>query len=631
MLKRERKTGFRFLLFALFSVFMNSVTALASSDVKSGVGLFEQRCVACHNGSVQKAPSREAFRDMSPHAVYNTLKNGIMAPMASGLEDNELALIAEYLTGKSLKKAVAFSPAAYCSASEGWFEVSKSATISGGGMTGNESRRFIPKEIAKLSAAEVGKLQVKWAFGFPDAIRARSQPAILGGTLYTGSEDGTVYALDQKSGCIRWTFKASNVVRTAITAGTMPSERKKEKQKQPPAIYFGDQSANVYAIDAVTGKLRWKKSADEQPMAHITGSITFNDGVLYVPVAAFAQGGAAVCCQHRGAVVALDASTGDIIWKQYTIPDPAEEQYKNANGTPHFGPSGASVWSAPTLDLKRRRLYVGTGENNSSPAVNGSAIIAMDMDDGHIVWVMQTTPGEAYNSHCPGSGHYEGDDSECPKEYRGRIGLDYAGGAPVLFHAENGQDIIIAAQKTGWVFGLNPEDGGKVLWRRAVSRGDYNKANWFGLAVEGDSVFVAVNDLYAAPRDGDYLGQEELGIYALDALTGKWRWFAPVSRDCLKDRCRGYGSALTAIPGAVIAGSQDGYLRILDSKTGALLWQNATAHDYETINGVTAKGGTIGGQGAVVADGMLYINSGYLYLERDLTGNALLAFSIDGK
>ena len=121
----------------------------------------------------------------------------------------------------------------------------------------------------------------------------------------------------------------------------------------------------------------------------------------------------------------------------------------------------------------------------------------------------------------------------------------------MLVSNENGSDVVIAGQKTGWIFALDPNDG-SVVWRRSISRGDYNKANWWGMALDQSTVFAAVNNLYADPVDGPYLGIEELGLYALDAFTGQWRWTAPVSRDCEISACKGYGAALTAIPGRVV-------------------------------------------------------------------------------
>lgn len=622
----------KFIVHIYIAIFLLTAATSESSSAaeKNAVGpdqgghLFQENCAHCHNGSVPKAPSETVFRKMAPSVIYNTLTRGVMAPMAKHLSEEERRQIAEYLTMGSLSK---FLPPLQCKNDSHWFDYSQHPLISGGGMANHYNTRLIPGKIAGLSVSDIQKLKLKWSFAFPNTIRTRSQPAIAGGGLFIGGGDGTIYALDPESGCVHWTFKASSEVRTAITIDNW-SEDNEKGVDYIPSIYFGDITANAYAVNAVTGELRWKIKLDDHPGARISGSVVKHNNRLYIPISA-GQDPTLSCCTFRGSVSSLIADTGRVVWKSYVIPEEPVEQYKNAAGVPQYGPSGAGVWNTPTLDIKRRRLYVGTGENSSSPAVNGGAIVAMDLNDGRIAWVMQASPGEAYNATC--SKLYFDDDMNCPKEYKGRIGLDFAGGSPILLKGKNGSDVLIAGQKTGWVFGMDPDHNGKVLWRRSISRGDYNKGNWFGMAVDDSTVFVTVNDLYADPLKGQYLGVEELGVHALNGFTGEWLWSAPVSRDCRKERCRGYGSALTSIPGVVFAGSQDGYFRAFETTTGKLLWDFNTSRKFTTVNGNTGSGGTIGGSGPVIANGHVYLNSGYSYTDRDKTGNVLLVFAIEGK
>ena len=122
------------------------------------------------------------------------------------------------------------------------------------------------------------------------------------------------------------------------------------------------------------------------------------------------------------------------------------------------------------------------------------------------------------------------------------------------------------------------------------------------------------------------------GLTALQLKDGNKAWFAP-SYPCTPPRpgCSpAQSAALTCISGAVFSGSLDGHLRAFSTEDGHLLWDFDTVRDYFTVNGVPAKGGSIDGAGPVVVDGELYVNSGYPRLG-GMPGNALLAFSVDGK
>jgi len=326
-------------------------------------------------------------------------------------------------------------------------------------------------------------------------------------------------------------------------------------------------------------------------------------------------------------VSALDTDTGRVIWKTYAIPHVPTERAKSPQGVPQYGPSGAGVWDSPTLDEKRGRLYIGTGENHVSPAVNGGSVIALNLDDGSIAWVRQIYPQETYNESC-----HEGDHWNCPTEFRGRFGLDVSA-SPMLLKNADGQEVIVAANKPGDVIGLDPDRKGQILWRRRISRGDFNWGVLFGMAAEGATVFAGVHNKYSTNFDREpYWGEEELGLYALNGFTGKPLWQASVSRDCHQARCQGYAAALTAIPGVVFAGAKDGYVRAFDSTHGKMLWEFNTAQSFQSLNGRPAHGGALNGPGAVVADGMVYLNSGYPDGGfSNLIGNVLLTFSVDGK
>ena len=150
-------------------------------------------------------------------------------------------------------------------------------------------------------------------------------------------------------------------------------------------VYFGDTAANAYALNAETGRVVWTRKVDDHPLARITGSPTLHAGRLYVPVSSYEESQGAdpryECCTFRGSVSALDAATGRVIWKTLMITDPLQRRGTSTAGVALWGPSGSAIWSAPTIDEGRQRLYVATGNAYSAPAHKSSdAVVALDLD-----------------------------------------------------------------------------------------------------------------------------------------------------------------------------------------------------------------------------------------------------------
>jgi polyvinyl alcohol dehydrogenase (cytochrome) len=611
----------------------NSCWALSSdrqqlNKIHSGAQLFKNNCSHCHNDNYPKAPKKSALQKISQTTIYEILTNGVMRKMASHLSDEQRQQLAGYLGGN---KSATTIEKVQCENNAPWFDYSQRPLINGWGMTNTENTRFIPDAIAGLSFADVKRLKLKWAFSLPDGKASRAQPVIAGGAIFIGGNDGAVYALDADSGCMHWRFDGGSSRITTASISGWKGERERD-EINAPTLYFADRdTVRMYAVNAVTGNVRWTYKVDKHPDAKLTGTPTLYQSAegnyLYVPVSSTESYNSVDpsfnCCTFRGAVVAINADNGELVWKSYVIPTEPTEQYKNANGVPQFGPSGAGVWSSPTIDKVRGRLYVGTGENNSSPAENGGSVVAINLRDGSIAWVMQGVSGEAYNSSCG-----KGDEINCPRSFKGRKGFDFAA-SPILIRSENNKDIIVAGQKTGWVFGLDPDSNGKIVWRRSISRGDINKGVMFGMAVEGTTVFTTTRDGWSAPRDGSpYLGKEELGIYALNGLTGQFLWSAPVARDCKKTICLGYSAALTAIPGIVFAAANDGDFRAFESATGEVLWRFDTVKKFSTVNGGESTGGGVYGPGPVINNGMVYLSSGN---QIGMPGNVFLVFSVNGR
>jgi polyvinyl alcohol dehydrogenase (cytochrome) len=252
---------------------------------------------------------------------------------------------------------------------------------------------------AQLDSSQIPKLTLKWAFGFPGAKAAWGQPTVVAGRVFLGVDTGYVYSINASTGCVYWSFLAAGPVRAAISVGPA-------KTGGQYLAYVGDLKGNVYALNASTGEQVWKVAMDAHPQARITGAPQLYEGRLYVPVASFEEVAAAnptyECCTFRGSVAALDAMTGRQIWKTYIIPEAPKARGKNSKGVQQHGPAGGGVWNSPTLDPKRRALYVGTGDSYTAPAAKTTdAIAALDMDNGRMLWSFQDTPGDAWVVGCP--------------------------------------------------------------------------------------------------------------------------------------------------------------------------------------------------------------------------------------
>ena len=379
-------------------------TRLSGQDVApDGAMLYQRHCASCHDAGAARAPSRESFRAMSPTRVLSAMETGLMISMATGRTAAERRAIAEFVTGTSFADALSTtpSPQAMCAASEGANppNLLSGALWNGWGVT-TANTRYQDAAMAGFTAADVPRLKLKWAFGFPGDLQSNAQATLAGGRVFVGSAGGNVYALSAATGCIHWFFETGAPMRAAISIGRIETPSGSRY-----AAFFGDGGANAYALDAATGTLLWKTKVDTFAVARITGSPTLSSGRLYVPVASGEEGAGSAptyeCCKFRGSVVALDAATGKQIWKSYTIPEEAIPTHKNAVGTQLWGPSGGSVWSSPAIDVRRNALYVTTGNNYSDPPSRMSdAFLAMDLKTGKILWSRQMTQTDAYVSAC---------------------------------------------------------------------------------------------------------------------------------------------------------------------------------------------------------------------------------------
>src|SRR5215469_4770367 len=552
---------------------------------QDGAALYKQNCAMCHDGGMDRAPSREALRAMTADRVLAAMETGPMISMASRRTVDERRTIAEFVTGKALGSKLETAPpaSAMCPSREADFS-GKPAWIGWGVNFSNT--RFQEGAAAGLTATDVPRLKVKWALGFPGEQSANAQPTIAGGRVFAGSPGGTVYSLDANTGCIHWYFDADAGVRSALTL---------HHTGDTYTVFFGDARAFVYAVNAATGKQVWKTKVDNYPLAGITSSPVIYNGRLYVGVKSGEEAAGAQpdyeCCRFRGSIVAIDTATGKQIWKTYMIPDAPKPTKKNKAGTQLWGPSGAGIWSSPAVDPRRNALYVTTGDNYSEPTTRMSdAFVALDLNSGKILWSRQMTERDAYVSACRLP-----DKTNCPDVN----GPDFDfGSSPILVDLPNGKRALVAGQKSGIVHAIDPDQQGEVLWQVRVAKGGTMGGVQWGSAVDGQNIYVAVSDIkrvmltYSTQTDAD--PHQGGGMYALRIATGEKVWYtAPFSCGERKRCSPAQSAAVSAIPGAAFSGSVDGHLRAYSTADGKVIWDFDTVREYQTVNGVAGRGGSI--------------------------------------
>lgn len=575
----------------------------------SGAQLFLTSCANCHGAEGvdvggRTAPALAALNALSPERIYQAITTGSMGAHAASMPDKQKRDLTEFVARRpfiDIEGTGTARMANRCSSNPPLGDLSTTPAWNGwGGVT---NARFQTAAAAGLTAGTVPSLTLKWAFGFPGAGVSSSQPTVALGRVFVASDNRAVYSIDARSGCAYWSFHADSIGRFAPIIGPIagyPGTRY--------AMFFVTGPGHAYAVDAQDGKLLWRSEVNG--LHNVSASSTLHDGRLYIPLAGTETLSGAnpsyECCRSRGGVAALDANTGKLLWKVDSIRQPLRQLGQNASGKPLWGPSGASVWNAPTIDAKRRRIYVGTG-NSYGPIVadTSDSILALDIADGGLVWSHQEFTGDSFMVGC---GPKNPPGGNCPET----LGPDWDfGGASVILQTlPNGRDVLVAAGKGGVAVALDPDNRGTVLWRTRLYEGQPPSA--LGLVLFGGSADGA--------RAYFPLQQPGGGLTAVRLDTGAIDWKARLDADR-----RGQGGAATSIPGVVFTGGWDGILRAVDTN-GKVIWSVDTNTEFKTTNGVQARGGSLGPPGATVVNGMVYVVSGYIGVQQGTAGNVLLAF-----
>ena len=600
----------------LFGVCGSAAGRQCTERAANGAEAFRVNCASCHGTAdgpqPANAPSVAALRQFSPEAILNALLNGKMRIQGTPLADADRRAVAEFLGGRALRSAPAGSSVVACKSSPP-FRGSVAASDWNGWGNGIENTRFAKN--GGLTAGDLPKLTLKWAFGYADVTSARAQPSLVGNRLFVASDSGEVDALDPRTGCAYWSFRAEATVRTAL----LVAPYRLPAGATGWAVFFGDLKANAYALDATSGRPVWIRKLDDHPYAAITGTPTYHDGRVFVPVQGLneeVQGGRPQyeCCTFRGSLSALDAGTGKVVWKTYTVGE-RQSRGTNAAGKPQWGPAGGGIWSAPTIDVRRGAVYVGTGNAYADPAQPMTdAVVALDIKTGKVRWFQQLIPNDTWTLGCRAKNP---DNPNCPET----LGPDFDFSASPALVKAGGRDLLVLPQKSGMAYALDPDKQGAPVWQFRFGQGSGRGGQWGG-ATDGRQAYFGANG------NGPAAG----GIVAVDLATGERAWQRPAepplcgapSRECGAAQ----GAAVTAIPGAVLSGSQDGGLRAYAAEDGKLLWQFDTNREFATVNGVKARGGSMDGPGPIVAGGLLFVNSGYGGIA-GRPGNVLLVFGVD--
>lgn len=565
-----------------------------------GRAVYDKFCGSCHNNAeAMRAPTLAALQGMSEPVLHASLTTGKMAQQGAAVPPAEMVQLLDYLAAKA-------------PADDKWLTgnmcaTNKRATTLGGTeaftspIVDYTGARHLSAQRSGLTKADLGNLEVAWTMAFPQTTTMRSSPVIVGSTLfYSASMAGYVVALDTKTGCVKWTYKSAAPMRTSMSYGPLGP-------RGPKALVFGDAVGLVHAVDATTGKLIWKVDGRHDADSMLTGSPILYQDKIIVPVSASdvsrAQNPLYECCKSHGAVLALNAADGKQLWIAHTMEAAKPTGKKNSAGANLWGPSGAPIWSTPSIDVKKGIIYAGTGENTSLPATDTSdSIWAIDLKDGKTKWFFQALENDVWNMACARG-------ANCPPASESVLRDFDFGAGPILGKSESGATLILGGQKSGDVWAIS--ENGQKAWHTRFGNGSALGGVHWGMASDGKVLFVPIADVAGA------------GMYGIEIATGKTLWQTRTNEQA------GGALRLSAAPlsvdKAVIAATLSGRLVVFDSADGKVIGVYNTNQTFPTINGLEGKGGSVDAQSIAAGDGMVFVGSGYATFGAP-SGNVLIAY-----
>jgi polyvinyl alcohol dehydrogenase (cytochrome) len=594
-----------------------------------GKAAYQQYCAACHNQPATRAPALAALRQLSAQTLRFALTEGIMRQQGSAVPREQFEQLIGYLAAADTGGAD-WVAGMMCKPEQRTVDVSQPVAMSMVGTDVRNSRRLSAQQ-SGLTSADLRNLELAWAIAFPKTASLRTSAVIVGSTLfYSPVQTGKLLALDTHSACVKWAYDAGAPLRSSLSYGDLGGGKL--------ALIFGDARGNVHTVEPKTGTQIWKGEARHDAFGGITGAPVLTGNRIIVPISSSGVGRGAdpkyECCEGHGAVVVLDASSGQKLWVAHTMEDAKYTGKVSSTGVKQRGPSGAPIWSTPAVDVQRGLVYAGTGQATSLPATNTSdAVLALDLATGHLKWSFQALARDVWHLGCQFDPTKSG--PNCPSAADSVL-KDYDFGAGIVIgKRRDGRDMLIGGQKSGDLWGLDPDAQGKVLWRQTFGTGTPLGGIHWGLAIDDERVFAPVNDP-ALPVPG-FVPQP--AMHAVDMETGKVLWSKPVQPDCKNGRLErfplcneryGLSAAPLVIDKSVVAGALDGRLYIYDAASGDIVWQYDTLRDFPTLNGIEGKGGSIESQSVFAGAGMLFVGSGYGQFNQ-APGNVLLAFRPKGK
>ena len=601
----------------------------APDDTLPGRAVYENFCQACHeNAADERAIPFDQLVNLPRQQIEAALgENGLMAPMAASLTAGETSDLIDYLvSGQAAEQdQSAWTDAFMCAADNRTVDLTGPETWTTFGVN-TEGWRYISEEASGLTRDDILNLEIDWVIGEPDGFQMSVATANVGDTLfYAGG--GNLSALDQDTGCVRWTYRFGEQTRSPLTYGEVAGQK---------AILFVENERMIHVVNAETGELIWQ--ADGQPLrgdgGDIRPGVILHEDKVLVPISASGVfPNVESCCTGHGALVVLNAEDGSHLWEYHTMEESSPNGLFNDLGQPQQGPSGAPIWSQPTVDAARNRVLVTTGENTSLPATNTSdAIIALDLDTGEPAWLFQAMVGDAWNAHCRGTDETSG--PNCPwhwDEYNIGRDFDFGGAAVIVTSEIDGEsvDLVLAGQKSGHLWAMRADDG-TLEWAQRIGQGTALGGNHWGIATDGETVILTIND---PVRPGAPTPRP--GVFAFNLSDGTPLWEYRAEADCDDGRgerlvrCEslfGFSATPLIVGSSVIAGTLDGKLFAFDISTGDVLNEIDTTVPLISINGLPVQGGSIDSHAISAAHGMIVTGSGYARFGQN-TGNALITLT----